>query len=69
MDKNIDKLMNDSKYRTYECFGRMTMVAMMLPDGRIITGESELFEPESYNHDAGVAQCMDRIRDKIASLD
>lgn len=67
--KDVDDLMERSKFIIDTVFDKCTIVSCKLPNGFVIVETSSCVDPDNYDEDLGVEVCMKRIKDKVWELE
>lgn len=67
--KDVDDLMERSKFVIDTVFDKCTIVSCQLPNGFVIVETSSCVDPDNYDEDLGVDVCMKRIKDKVWELE
>ena len=65
----IDRLMEDSDYEVYDCFGCCTVVVMRMPNGYVLVESSGCINPEQYDRELGIAYCKEALKRKAWQLE
>jgi hypothetical protein len=65
----VKGLMAAAEVETTTLFGKVTVVAVKLPNGFVLVESSGCVDPANYDKDIGVACCMKRIEDKVWMLE
>lgn len=65
----VDEIMNASEFVTCKAFDKCTIVACKLPNGFVIVESSSCVDPDDYNEDVGIENCLSRIESKIRELE
>lgn len=68
-DNYIDEIMNNSEFVTCKVFDKCTIVACRLPNGFVIVESSSCVDPDDYDEDIGIENCLSRIENKICELE
>ena len=65
----IAEILSESKFNVTSVFGKCTIVACQLPNGFVIVESSSCVDPENYDEEIGIENCMNRIKDKVIELE
>jgi hypothetical protein len=65
----IDTLLENSQLNISKVFDKCTVVACKLPNGFVIVESSSCVNPNDYNEDIGVSNCLNRIKGRIAEME
>jgi hypothetical protein len=65
----IAEILSKSEFNVTTVFGKCTIVACKLPNGFVIVESSSCVDPDDYNVDIGVENCMNRIKNKVIELE
>lgn len=68
-DNFIDEIMDKSEFVTCKVFDKCTVVACKLPNGFVIVESSSCVDPDDYDEDIGIENCLSRIETKICELE
>ena len=66
---DIDKIIQESQIQVKTVFGKCIIVAIQLKNGFILVESSLCADPINYSEAAGVAICIDRIKNKLWELE
>lgn len=69
IEECIAKIMMNSEFETYTAFNKCVIVSCRLPNGFVIVESYTYTNPESYDEEAGINICIDKIADKIWDLE
>lgn len=64
-DEMIDKIVEETEFKTIQIYGKTTIVSAKLPNGFVITESSSCVDPTNYDEKLGEEICKNRIIDKI----
>lgn len=64
-DEMIDKIVEETEFKTIQIYGKTTIVSAKLPNGFVITESSSCVDPVNYDEKLGEEICKNRIIDKI----
>ena len=65
----IDRLMEDSDYEVYDCFGSCTVVVMKMPNGYVLVESSGCINPEQYDRELGIKYCKEALKRRAWQLE
>lgn len=65
----IAEILSESNFRTTSVFGKCTIVACQLPNGFVIVESSSCVDPDDYDEEIGIENCMNRIKNKVIELE
>ena len=68
-DEMIDKIVEETEFKTIQIYGKTTIVSAKLPNGFVITESSSCVDPVNYDEKLGEDICKNRIIDKIWELE
>ena len=65
----IAEILSESKFNVTSVFGKCTIVACQLPNGFVIVESSSCVDPDDYDEEIGIENCMNRIKNKVIELE
>lgn len=65
----IAEILSESKFNVASVFGKCTIVACRLPNGFVIVESSSCVDPDDYDEEIGIENCMNRIKNKVIELE
>lgn len=68
-EERINWLLKNSEIEWYTVFDKCTVVSCKLPNGFVITESSACVDPDNYNEEMGIDNCLNRILDKVWELE
>lgn len=68
-EKDVKKVLANSKVTSSTLFDKCTVVAAQLPSGFVIVESSSCLDPANYDKEVGFNICINRIVDKIYELE
>lgn len=66
---SIEDILANSEFVTNKVFDKCTVVSCRLPNGFVIVEYSACVNPEDYNEEVGVDNCLERIYVKVAEME
>jgi hypothetical protein len=71
-DENYEHLldiMDNAEYTAFKVFDRCVVVACKLPNGFIIVESSACVDPDDYDVNYAIENCIDRIENKVRTME
>ena len=65
----ITELLDASEIHVQTIFGKVTLVAVRLPSGFVLTASSGAVSKENYDEEVGKGICMNQIEDQLWKLE
>jgi hypothetical protein len=66
---NVLDIMDNSEFAAFKVFDKCAVVACKLPNGFVIVEASACVDPDKYNDNIAIENCLDRIESKIATME
>ena len=66
---HIAEILSSSKFYVTNVFDKCTIVACQLPNGFVIVESSSCVDPDDYDEEIGIENCMSRIEDKVIEME
>ena len=67
---HIASILSKSEFKVLpDVFGKCTIVACRLPNGFVIVESSSCVNPDDYDEDIGIENCMNRIKNKVIEME
>lgn len=67
--ETIDQLLAGSEIHVETVFDKVTIVAVKLPSGFVLSESSGAVDPANYDEEIGKSICLDKIKDKLWELE
>lgn len=68
-DDSIINIMDNSEYTIFKVFDKCVVVACKLPNGFIVVESSACVNPDDYNENLAIKNCVDRIESRVRAME
>lgn len=68
-DDSIINIMDNSEYTIFKVFDKCVVVACKLPNGFIVVESSACVDPDDYDENLAIENCINRIKSKIMTME
>lgn len=65
----IAEIFSESNFVVTNAFNKCTIVACQLPNGFVIVESSSCVDPDNYDEEVGIENCLNKIKDKVIELE
>lgn len=66
---SILDIMDNAEYTAFKVFDKCVIVACKLPNGFVVVESSACVDPDDYDENVAIENCLDRIESKIITME